>query len=149
MMLFALARNGYHVFADEGLQLEHDAYAGADGGLGPLLEGSCGRVRGSLHLILGGNGDTGDQFLGGGVMDVNKLGGLGFHKLVVDEQLGRRGFVHERSRGGVEPGECPVRHITRGKSGEGQHLAGLWVGFGASEQRRKKSNRLADFSGLG
>ncbi|MNR19975.1 hypothetical protein D3C85_1367940 [compost metagenome] len=81
-----------HVLADQLLELEEDAGAGADRGLAPGLEGLLGTGHGGVHLLLGGKGHAGQDLLGGRVDDVAPLGGLGLDELAVDQQIdGRNG----------------------------------------------------------
>jgi DNA-binding transcriptional LysR family regulator len=75
------------VFADQRLQLEHDAHARADRGVAPGLEGALGGGHGGVDFIGGGKRHPRQHLLGGRVDDVAPLGGLGLDPLAVDQQL--------------------------------------------------------------
>ena len=73
------------VLADEGDELEHDGLAVEDGGVLPRLKSLLGRVDGGLELLVRVLGHAGDEVVGGGVVEVDVLGGGRGDELVVDE----------------------------------------------------------------
>ena len=79
--------NALGMFADQGLELKHDAHARADRREFPGLERLMGSVDGRVDFIGGGKRDFGQHLLGGRVDDVLPLGGLGLDPLTVDQQL--------------------------------------------------------------
>src|SRR5690606_9239160 len=93
------------VLADQRLQLEHDAHAGADRGFAPGGEGALGSRHGGIDFLHGGERHPCQHLLGGRVDDIAPLGGLGLDPLAVDQQLdlldlglvGGVGCVHLRS----------------------------------------------------
>jgi hypothetical protein len=68
--------DAFGVFADQRLQLEHDAHARADRGQFPGLEGAVGGTDGGIDFIGGGKRHFGQHLLGRRVDDVVPLGGL-------------------------------------------------------------------------
>lgn len=70
-------------------ELHHDGLTGQDRGLAPVLVRSLGGLHSRLHLGAGGLRDSGDDIVGGRVVQVDPLLGLGLDELAVDEQLGR------------------------------------------------------------
>ncbi|MDF9754931.1 hypothetical protein OKW51_001894 [Pseudomonas hunanensis] len=93
------------VFADQCLQLEHDAHARADRSVAPGLEGTLGSGHRGVHFLDGGERHPRQHLLGRRVDDVTPFGGLRLDPLAVDQQLdlldlglvGRLGCVHLRS----------------------------------------------------
>ncbi|MNK99403.1 hypothetical protein D3C87_1197960 [compost metagenome] len=90
------------VFANQRLELEHDAHPRADGRQLPGLEGAMGRTDGRVDFFGGGKRHFGQHLLGRRVDDVVPFGGLGFDPLAVDQQfdllhggvIGRERYVH-------------------------------------------------------
>ncbi len=108
-----------HVLADQLLQLQEDARAGADGGLLPGLEGFLGAAHRGVDFLGRGKGHAGQHFLGGRVDHVAPLGGFGFDQLAVDQQLDG-GRKHLGGSGGVH--------------GVSPWLVGVvWGGFGSTD----------------
>ncbi|MNQ69586.1 hypothetical protein D3C85_841940 [compost metagenome] len=75
------------VLADQLLVLEEDTGTGTDRGLAPGLEGLLGAGNGGVHFLGGGEGDAGQDFLGGRVDHVTPLGCARFDEFAVDEKL--------------------------------------------------------------
>ncbi|MNF36410.1 hypothetical protein D3C84_173010 [compost metagenome] len=82
-----------HVLADQLLVLEEDPRAGADRRLAPGLEGFGGAGHRGIHFIQGGEGHTGQDFLGRRVDHVAPLGSFGFDQLAADQQFDGRHSV--------------------------------------------------------
>ncbi|MCY1448016.1 hypothetical protein D9M71_646610 [compost metagenome] len=122
--------NALGVFADQRLQLEHDAHARANRRVAPGLEGTLGGSHGGIDFFDRRERHLGQHLLGGRVDDVAPLAGFRFDPLAVDQQfdlrkfglVGLEGYVHESS-----PDSC---------CGDGEHGRGCatgawsWVCFG-------------------
>jgi hypothetical protein len=78
--------DAFAVFADQRLQLEHDAHARADRGVRQVWKARWAAATAASTSSAVANG-TRQHLLGGRVDDVAPLGGLGLDPLAVDQQL--------------------------------------------------------------
>ncbi|MCY1461098.1 hypothetical protein D9M71_787180 [compost metagenome] len=67
------------VGAQQLLELQHDAHPRALPAVAPGLEGFLGVGDGQVQFFAGGEGNLGDDLLGGGIDHVSPFGGFGLH----------------------------------------------------------------------
>lgn len=80
------------VLPDQSSVLEHELLSVHDAGRPPCRECGLGAVHGSLQLGICALRDSCNEVVGGRIVQVDPLGGLGGHKLVVEEVGGVNGL---------------------------------------------------------